>query len=699
VISRGHSRVLDGRTAKFCLVACLLLWAGISSAGQEPFRARIGKSVVALTGPWRFQPGDNPAWAQPGFDDSQWATLDLTPPADSFDPITGSSGFVPGWTTHGYRKVTRFAWYRLQIRLENGTGNEIPPALAMTMPLNFDDAYQIFVNGQIVGQFGHFNGESVLFYNSQPRAFALPPSVGNGLVTIAIRFWMDPGTPLASPDVGGMHGPPILGEATSVDAMLRLEQDAVNRTQVGNLMSVTLMLLGTLLGLTLYWFDRQEPAYLWLGLACLAGCSERAIVMFGYYTTILPMNPEIFILDVVVTPLRLGLWALFWAYWFQLDDIHRIARATWILVILLAASMSLIREPLYGWIIPAGATSWLIPLTLVVKLLLGALLLWVTYSGIKKRAGGGWLALAPVLMTIFWAYQEELQLVHVQTILVFWGLTFTEGTIAILFMLAIVSVLMLQRFVQGQRERELWRQEIEQAREVQQVLIPEALPTVSGFRMASEYRPAQQVGGDFFQILQTKDGGVLAVIGDVSGKGMPAAMTVSLLVGTVRTLAHFTDSPGEILTAMNYRMLSRSHGGFTTCLVLHVAANGMATAANAGHLMPYLEGKELVLESGLPLGLSADSKYAESAFRLGENQQLVVMSDGVVEAGAGAGELFGFERTAAIAKQSAENIADAAQKFGQSDDITVLTVTRVAAGEEPATKVATRVLTLAEDAV
>ena len=676
------------------VVACGFCRASAGTAQYGVFHARIGNAVVMLNGPWKFHPGDDAEWAQPEFDDSQWGTLDLTPPAHSFDPITGSSGFVPGWTTQGYRNVTRFAWYRMKLQVENGTGTATP--LAMTMPLNFDDAYQIFVNGQAIGQFGSFKGDSVRFYNSQPRGFALPPDTGNGPVTIAIRFWMDPGTPLASMDVGGMHGPPILGEQSSIDAMLRLEWDAVNRTQVGNLMSVTLLLLGSLMGLTLYWFDRQEPAYLWLGLACLSGFVERSTVMLGYYATVLPMNPEIFLLDVIVTPLRLGLWALFWAYWFQLEDLKRIARATWILVALLAVSISLIREPLYGWLVPPGATAVLIPLTLVLKLLLGAVLLWVTYLGIRKRAGDGWLALTPVLGTILWAYQEELQVVHVPTIIRVFGLTITEGTIAVLLMLAIVSLLMMRRFVRGQRERELWRQEIEQARQVQQVLIPEALPTVAGFRLESEYRPAQQVGGDFFQILPLDEGGVLAVIGDVSGKGMPAAMTVSLLVGTLRTLAHFTHSPGEMLQAMNYRMLSRSHGGFTTCLVLRAAPNGQVTLANAGHLAPYLKGKEVAVEGGLPLGLSADSKYAETSFRLGEDEQLTLISDGVVEARGAAGELFGFERTAELANESAEQIANAAQRFGQADDITVLTVMSVAAGQEAATKVATSVLTLAE---
>jgi serine phosphatase RsbU (regulator of sigma subunit) len=164
------------------------------------------------------------------------------------------------------------------------------------------------------------------------------------------------------------------------------------------------------------------------------------------------------------------------------------------------------------------------------------------------------------------------------------------------------------------------------------------------------------------------------MIGDVSGKGMPAAMTVSLLVGTFRTLAHYTQSPAEILAAMNQRMLARSSGGFTTCLVLTVSAAGRLTAANAGHIAPYVNGIELDLINGLPLGLSAHEPYVESVFPLAAGEQLTLMTDGVVEARATNGELLGFERVKALATHSAESIVRAAQNYGQDDDITVLTL-------------------------
>jgi serine phosphatase RsbU (regulator of sigma subunit) len=147
-----------------------------------------------------------------------------------------------------------------------------------------------------------------------------------------------------------------------------------------------------------------------------------------------------------------------------------------------------------------------------------------------------------------------------------------------------------------------------------------------------------------------------------------------LLVGTFRTLAHYTQSPGEILRAMNQRMLARSSGGFTTCLVLRVDPDGTLTAANGGHIPPYLNGKELAIDSGLPLGLSPESIYGETACRLEHGARLTLLTDGVVEARNQAGELFGFERAATLSPEPAQEIAQAAQGFGQEDDITVLTL-------------------------
>lgn len=137
---------------------------------------------------------------------------------------------------------------------------------------------------------------------------------------------------------------------------------------------------------------------------------------------------------------------------------------------------------------------------------------------------------------------------------------------------------------------------------------------------------------------------------------------------------------------MNYRMLARSHGGFTTCLVLRIESNGAVTVANAGHVFPYVQGKEIPVDNGLPLGLAANSVYSESAFNLASNSQLTLVTDGVVEARDKSGTLFGFERAAKISNLAAEAIAQTAENFGQDDDITVLTLTRLGVGELSSSK-------------
>ena len=123
-----------------------------------------------------------------------------------------------------------------------------------------------------------------------------------------------------------------------------------------------------------------------------------------------------------------------------------------------------------------------------------------------------------------------------------------QYTVSTLTLLGIVTLAILARdLIRDRREKQRMAAELEAGRAVQQVLIPEEIPTIPGFNIQSVYKPYGEVGGDFFQVLPVKSGngvgGVLVIIGDVSGKGMPAAMTVSLLVGTVRTLAHLHAKP------------------------------------------------------------------------------------------------------------------------------------------------------------
>jgi hypothetical protein len=245
----------------------------------------------------------------------------------------------------------------------------------------------------------------------------------------------------------------------------------------------------------------------------------------------------------------------------------------------------------------------------------------------------------------------------------------------LLFVLAI-GVVMFHRFTIVSREQARAAAELGAAREIQRRLVPETLPEIAGYSIEAAYFPADEVGGDFYQVLDGKGGGKLVVVGDVSGKGLKAAMTGALAMGALRALAMVGLGPGAVLGRLNRQLVETSDEGFITCMCAGIGPQGEVTVANAGHLPPYRNGEELVLDPDLPLGIAPEVQYAEHTFRLELGDRMTLLSDGVVEARDARGDLFGFERTRAISAQSAGAIAAAALAYGQADDITVLTLTR-----------------------
>jgi hypothetical protein len=201
-------------------------------------------------------------------------------------------------------------------------------------------------------------------------------------------------------------------------------------------------------------------------------------------------------------------------------------------------------------------------------------------------------------------------------------------------------IIFLLRAAQQQRENEQHFLDVRQVQEVQQLLLPDHLPQVAGFSVESVYLPAREVGGDFFQVLETETGSLLIVFGDIAGKGLPAAMLVAMLVGAIRTRAKETSDPIEILNALNDRLCGNTRGGFATCVAAHVATNGTVNVANAGHLAPYLNGREIDLEGALPLGVVPGIEFPTTRFSLEPGDRLTFASDGVVEATNSRQELF-----------------------------------------------------------
>jgi serine phosphatase RsbU (regulator of sigma subunit) len=209
--------------------------------------------------------------------------------------------------------------------------------------------------------------------------------------------------------------------------------------------------------------------------------------------------------------------------------------------------------------------------------------------------------------------------------------------------------------------------------------------------LESAYLPVNGVGGDFFQVLPIQDESILIVVGDVSGKGLQAAMNASTLVGALRNeLSH---DPATILNHLNQVMLGSASGmgagkaanavaSFATCLCARIYTDGKMTIANAGHLSPYRDGREMQLAPNLPLGLVPNIEYEQAPFQLSQGDRLIFLSDGVVEATNHQGELFGFERTQQVSNEPARYIAQTAKRFGQTDDITVVSLYFAASGSQ-----------------
>jgi sigma-B regulation protein RsbU (phosphoserine phosphatase) len=263
------------------------------------------------------------------------------------------------------------------------------------------------------------------------------------------------------------------------------------------------------------------------------------------------------------------------------------------------------------------------------------------------------------------------------------GVDIDLRAISNLLFAVVMLIAMTFRFRRIQDRNRDIEQEMAAARSIQQILIPDHLPSVPGLLIESAYLPAQEVGGDFFQILpipNSAGASAFFILGDVSGKGLKAAMTVSMIVGTLRTCARHCSGPAELLDEVNRSMVGRSDG-FATCLALMIEPSGKIKVANAGHPNPYVNGIEIQTEANLPLGLVSDIHYAEITLHLDESQLCTLVTDGVVEAtSATTRELFGFDRTQSISTQPANSIAEAARMFGlgapQADDITVLTIAR-----------------------
>jgi serine phosphatase RsbU (regulator of sigma subunit) len=239
-------------------------------------------------------------------------------------------------------------------------------------------------------------------------------------------------------------------------------------------------------------------------------------------------------------------------------------------------------------------------------------------------------------------------------------------------------------------------QELRLARSIQQTFLPEQVPTLEGWQISPLYQPAREVGGDFYDFHPLSGGRLGLVVGDATGKGVPAALVMSTTCGMLRAVSQASDSssPGEMLERVNEALVpSIPANMFVTCFyaILDPKMGGLRFA-NAGHDVPYLHrngNAEELRARGMPLGLMPGMSYEEKEIVLDAGEVALFYSDGLVEAHHPNGEMFGFPRLRTLIAKHAEkeSLEEALLKelysfvgegWEQEDDITLLTLRRLA---------------------
>lgn len=643
-------------------IALLVMFAGCAphalgevSAGTTPVVQTENESRTAVSsdGAWRYQFGDDPdgklGWADPNFDDSAWpaATQGRWP-----IPAFYSSGFI---------------WVRVRIPVPVSVAD--PLAIRVTEKSDatvngYVAADEVFVNGVQVGSRGGLPPRVELKVYGRDLVFDLPPglAVPGKTAVVAFRAWYPP-------DVRwqGNLGSEIFAIDASRVLHVAAYSDEVAAQIAGGPDLAWNLIIGVLaLGLLVLWGFTRYRELLLCGVMllsfpvfdALSTISDMGIVTWSWKVDSLVWDSARLFAMLVTVDFVWTIHDLPGIPIKRLIQTAMVIRNGADLIVRLATAPSLIVYWSGLVRMPAG--------DLLDYLMLGANL-WALIFRKRTRMIAATVALIPlagllgkngILMG------GAVGPFHVD----FFNLAHFIAAFALFIMLG-------QRAWLAWRTRDDLRVEFETAREIQQQLVAPAAD-VPGFKVESAYLPAKQVGGDFFRVISEDGNGVMVVVGDVSGKGLGAAMTVSAIIGALRSIPPV--SPAWILNSLNHGLAGHLRGGFVTCCAARITGDGTVTIANAGHLSPYRNGAEMKVEAGLPLGIVPGTEYEEIQFMLGPGESLTFLSDGVVEARSASGELFGFERTLRISNSGAAAIAQAAKDFGQDDDITVLSITRAA---------------------
>jgi hypothetical protein len=655
---------------------------------QVVFDASSLGSPLALDKSWRVGITANPAASTAAFDDSTWAIRDAkdlladVPDEDHHELSESShksgpddnSGPPPG---HHHP----FVWYRLHLKLAPNHG---PIALLVELPISQNVqmgssslGLDVFANDKQIQPEGPHK-EAPERFQAITRIYNLDvPASETSLTLVVRRIYIPFG--FGSYTSFFSNHKLRLGNPDDLDRSLEIWSVHSLFERLPRLVNNILLTVLSLFLLALFFSQEGHVEYLWLALYELIQAPIGLVELAG---------SSALLDNLVYIAIFAQLLAISMYLYFEFLVAFLSLRKRWYITLLRFTA------PILTGVGPAVLMvghSPAAPIVLVLVFGIGIFWLigWILFifltliAATLRRNFEAGLLLIPLLLTIVGIIEPILT-----TGLSISGgrpfhslLTFHAGPIPIHFasiadfagILAIV-IIIFGRFLRIQRDQERASSELAAARSVQELMIPQQKIETPGFEVDSIYNPANEVGGDFFHVQPLPNGGLLVVVGDVAGKGLQAAMNVSMLMGAIRSISNL--DPAEILESLN-RVLVGSDS-FTTCQAALFKANGELVLASAGHLPPYLNSQEVALPGGLPLGVLPDVSYEEVRLYLHPGDRLLLLSDGVVEARKPSGELFGFDRVHNLSNQTAFYVADAAKVFGQEDDITVLTVKRLA---------------------
>jgi hypothetical protein len=416
--------------------------ANVAAAQTRPVAVELTEAMATLTGPWRFHLGDEPRWAEPGFDDSGWEVVDLSAPASATDGDVGLPNYAPGWSARGHEGYYGYAWYRIHLTLRA----PLRESLALLGPWQVDSAYQIYQNGALLGGVGDFSSVTPTAYGYHyPTFFPLPATAhDDDPMVIAIRVWMGPWD-VDDPGSGGIHIAPAVGERRAIAAQYHLQWLKIVAGYGVDAIPALFLFLAAIMVLCLQPFDRGGTAYPWLATALALSGIQRGNQPFFFWLQIETVADFVIFILALAGSLSLGAWMMAWRGWLELTRPAWLPKAIAVLTLVLFVARLLDNAWLFHVALPHFAGLGVGYLIAAVRLAFLLILILIAYQGVRRRRREGWHALPAVLAIGAVLFTRELAAAHVPGIWFPWGVGLSLSECASVAFVVLLFALLQRR--------------------------------------------------------------------------------------------------------------------------------------------------------------------------------------------------------------------------------------------------------------